>query len=110
LAQVMKLINKAHDFDASILGDVQRFDGYQTPVFYDLGDYVARLCKDEGLLTTFNTQLSKTVPYKAHTECFYSEQSGKIKINAFSGLSVSPLTNGNINLGVEGTEWWKATK
>ena len=110
LAQVMKLINKAHDFDASILGDVQRLDGYQTPVFYDLGDYVARLCKDERLLATFNAQLSKTVPYKAHTEYFYSERSGKIKINAFSGLSVSPPTDGTLRLGVEDTQWWMATR
>ena len=110
LAEVMREINKSQSFDASILNDVQRLDGYKTPVFYDLGDYVAHLCKDEGLLLSFNAQLSKTVPYKAHTEYFFSEQSGKIKLNAYSGLSVSPLTNGNIILGVEGTEWWKATK
>ena len=106
----MREINKSQPFDASIMGDVQRLDGYKTPVFYDLGDYVAHLCKDERLLANFNAQLSKTVPYKAHTEYFYSERSGKIKLNAYSGLSVSPPTNGNITLGVEGTEWWMATK
>ncbi|MBO7568539.1 MAG: hypothetical protein J6T60_15745 [Bacteroidales bacterium] len=110
LAEVMREINKLHPFDASILNDVQRLDGYKTPVFYDLGDYVAHLCKDEGLLASFNAQLSKTVPYKAHTEYFFSEQSGKIKINAYSGLSVSPPTEGNLKLGVEETEWWKATR
>ena len=110
LAQLMVEINNANDFDASILDDVQRYDGYKLPVFYDLGDYVAHLCKDEGLLDKFNAQLSKTVPYKAHTECFYSEQSGKIKINAYSGLSVSPPTDNNIRLGVAETAWWRATR
>ena len=108
LAEVMREINKSQPFDASIMGDVQRLDVYKTPVFYDLGDYVVHLCKDEGLLASFNAQLSKTVPYKAHTEYFFSEQSGKIKLNAYSGLSVSPPTEGNLKLGVEGTEWWKA--
>ena len=110
LADVMREINKSQPFDASILDDVQRLDGYRTPVFYDLGDYVAHLCKDEGLLTSFNAQLSKAVPYKTHTEYFFSERSGKIKLNAYSGLSVSPLTEGNVKLGVEDTEWWEATR
>lgn len=110
LVEVMRKINNSQPFDTSILNDVQRLDGYKTPTFYDLGDYAAHLCKDEVLLTSFNAQLSKAVPYKAHTEYFFSEQSGKIKINAYSGLSVSPLTEENVKLGVEETEWWKTTR
>ena len=110
LSLIMRKINRTHNFDGSVLDSVQRLDGYKTPVFYDLGDYVAHLCKDESLFLRFNLQLSKTVPYKAHTECFFSERRGKIKLNAFSGLSISPPTEGNIKLGVEGTEWWKATQ
>lgn len=109
LAAIMKEVNLTVDFDADILDGVQRLDGYRTPVFYDFGDYVSHLCKDERLLATFNTQLSKTVPDKAHTECFYSEQSGKIAIDSFSGLSVSPPTESNIRLGVLETAWWRET-
>ena len=108
-ADIMKEVNLTVDFDADILDGVQRLDGYRTPVFYDFGDYVARLCNDRQLLARFAEQMSKTVPCKAHTECFYSEQSGEIRIDSFSGLSVSPPTESNIWLGVLETAWWRET-
>ncbi len=110
LALIMKKINGGQTFDKSILDRVQRMDGYETPVFYDLGDYVTHFSKDEALSEVFMQQLAKTVPYKAHTGSFYSDHSGKIEITAFSGLTISPPTEYSISHGVLYTEWWQSVK
>ena len=62
----MRDINLTQEFDYALLSDVQRMDGYNPPLFYNLGDYIAHLCADQNLLDAFNRQLELTVPYKAH--------------------------------------------
>ena len=67
-------------------------DGYTPTLFFDCGDYVAKLCTDAGLLARFEKQLERTIPYKRHTDYYYTMNKGKIKINTFSGATISVLT------------------
>ena len=60
LAAIVRDINLTQEFDYALLSDVQRMDGYNPPLFYDLGDYIAHLCADQNLLDAFNRQLELT--------------------------------------------------
>ena len=55
LAAVMKEINGRFTFDTSKLGQIQRMDGYTPVIFFDYGDYVAKLCSDPSLLASSKT-------------------------------------------------------
>lgn len=111
MAAIMNEINtSSFDTEADISG-VQKLDGLSPTVFFDFGDYVSKICKDEELLYKFNAQLDKLVPYKAHTETFYSNFTGAQKqINSFSGLTISdPTTNSRVKALKEQTAWYIAT-
>jgi len=111
LAEVAKRINDTYQFDADLLGELQRMDGYSPILFYDYGDYVAHLCTDQSLLQAFNEQLAKTVPYKANTARYYSAISGKsYPIHSYSGITTSePSTNSLAQRSIAATGWYKAT-
>ncbi|MDR1880627.1 MAG: Clostripain family protein [Tannerellaceae bacterium] len=112
LAAVMKEINGKYTFDDAQRGAIQRMDGYTPVRFFDYGDYVAKLCRDEELTAKFNTQLERAIPskYQKHTDDFYTAITrNRIKINAYSGVttsdpSVSPHTSAKTE-----TSWYKAT-
>lgn len=109
LASIMKQINQQYTFDTSLTNSLQRLDGYSPTIFFDYGDYVAKLCKDSELLEQFNEQLERTVPFKRNTDYYYSMSSGKAKINTYSGITISdPSTNSKIS-SKEETAWYKAT-
>lgn len=110
LTAVMKEINGKHTFPTSSLYSVQTMDGYNPTLFFDCGDYVAKLCKeDDELLARFETQLERTVPYKRHTSYYYSASNGFNKINAYSGVTVSdPSIDSEASAKYE-TAWYQAT-
>lgn len=109
MALIMKEINSRYSFDGSLAESVQRLDGYTPPLFYDFGDYVATLCDDRVLLQEFNDQLDRTVPYKTHTDYFYSMASGMIPIRAFSGITTSDPSVNSLAVTKTNTKWYKAT-
>lgn len=109
IAGIVRKINLTQDFDYSILTDVQRMDGYEPTIFYDLGDYIAHICTDEKLLAAFNRQLEKTVPYKAHTIQYYSARNGFNDIRVYSGITTSIPTGTTRSIGLEKTRWYQAT-
>lgn len=111
LAAVMKEINGRYTFDTSLLSAVQRLDGYTPVVFYDYGDYVAKLCPDADLSAAFEAQLERAVPSKCrkHTDYFYTMSRGKIKINAYSGITVSDPSTHSWAVSKTETAWYKAT-
>ncbi len=112
LASIMKLINDSCSFDYTKIDQVQNFDGYAPPVFFDLGAYVHNLCTSNYLLSLFDAQLKRLVPYKANTEYYYSALSrqGKHKISAYSGLSISdPSLNPMAKDDKKTTNFYKAT-
>lgn len=109
MARIMKEINSRYSFDGSLTESLQRLDGYTPTLFYDFGDYVAHLCGDPALLQEFEKQLTRTVPYKAHTDNFYSMVSGIIPINTFSGITTSDPSANTLADGKANTRWYAAT-
>lgn len=109
LATVMKEINERYTLSSSSLHTIQTMDGYTPTIFFDCGDYVTKLCKDAELLTRFNEQLERTVPYKKHTDYYYTMSKGKIKINAFSGATISDPSTNSYATEKYKTAWYKAT-
>lgn len=109
LAAIMKEINHQYSFDTTLTNSLQRLDGYNPVIFFDYGDYVSKLCPDPDLLDQFTDQLNRTVPFKRNTEYFYSMKRGKVKINTFSGITISdPSTNSDASRK-EDTAWYLAT-
>lgn len=109
LASIMKQINQQYTFDTSLTNSLQRLDGYSPVIFFDYGDYVAKLCKDSELLEQFNEQLERTVPFKRNTDYYYSMSSGKTKINTYSGITISDPSTNSKTLSKKETAWYKAT-
>lgn len=112
LADVMKEINAKCTFDTSLRNSVQRLDGYSPVLFFDYGDYVAKLCKDApNLQAKFEAQLERTVPskYRKHTDYFYSMSAGKVKINTYSAITTSAPSINSQAATLPETAWYKAT-
>ena len=111
LASVMREINQIYTLDPALRNDIQPMCGYFPVLFFDMGDYVAKLCPDSDLLSKFEDQLERTVPsmYKGHTSTYYSASRGQVIINSYSGVTISdPSTNPRASLKTE-TAWYKAT-
>lgn len=91
LASLMRDMHQRFTFDPAKRELLQRLDGYTPSLFYDLGDYVAKLCPDPTLRAAFEAQLAKTVPYKRHTSMYYTmfHTPHTIPIHTFSGLTIS---------------------
>ena len=113
LAAVMRQVNEHYTLDEALLLDLQVLDGFDDPIFYDMGHYVETLCTDPYLLEKFEAQLTKTVVSKTATSRLYSHiyRIPKfIEVNTFSGLTISdPSYNAVIQESKKQTAWWKAT-
>ena len=92
LAEVMRRINEKEKqtFD---INELQYYKGGSTPLFYDLGHYIALSHKnDPALVEEFTTQLDKAFPAESrlHTARFYSAYGqGNHDVHHYSGVSVS---------------------
>ena len=114
LASCMKAINDHFTFDETQRDSLQALDGFNTHIFYDLGDYVAHLCQNTDLLNDFNSALSSAIKATVHTDQLYSYiyLSGPrlITVKHYSGLTISdPSVNSVAVKGKEKTAWWTAT-
>ncbi len=115
LASIMKNINSRYTLADSLVDSLQVLDGFNTPLFYDLGDYADRLCQNTSLLSDFHSQLAKVVKSKANTDTLYSyldpySEPVYIKVKKYSGLTISdPSINPVAIKGRQKTAWWKAT-
>ena len=109
LATIMKDINSQYTFDPTSIGTLQRLDGYSPVIFFDCEDYVSRLCPDQGLLAQFKEQLDKTVPFKRNTDYYYTMTRGKIKIDTFSGITISDPSTSTEAAKKKETAWYMAT-
>lgn len=111
LAEIMKKINSGatKDYDRD---EIQTFEGQSRHVFYDLGDYVDKMCGDPALKALFDAQMSRTVPCKYTLGSFwsnYGDKSALYPITAFSGLSTSAPSEVYRDDYAE-TSWYKATR
>lgn len=111
LAAIMKEINATYTFDESLTNSVQKLDGYYPVIFFDYGDYVSKLCQSPELLTRFNEQLNRAIPFKRNTEYYYSMIAGgrQVKINTFSGITISDPSQSSAAASKTETGWYKAT-
>ncbi len=112
LAGIMKEINAQCTFDTNLLSSLQRLDGYTPVVFFDCGDYVAKLCgTNTDLLQRFQTQLSRTVIHKRHTKEYYSMFiPGAVQLDTYSGVTISdPSINSKAVDSKKQTAWYRAT-
>lgn len=110
LARVMQRINAQFAFDPAHRDQLQALDGYSPVRFFDLGDYVHKLCTEPTLLAEFDAQLARTVPYERHTPSYYSAVSGGrvYPIRTFSGVTTSDPSTSYSTAKTQ-TAWWQAT-
>lgn len=113
LAAIMKTINSRYSIDDTRLDGVQKMDGFNETIFYDLGNYVDSLHLTNSLKAEFDAQLKLTVKSTKSTEEYLSALYGKAvtyEVKDFSGITISdPSKNAVALRGKENTAWWKAT-
>ena len=89
---------------------VQLMDGYSPTLFYDLGHLMS--LKDAGTVLTaaFAEQLDKTVPYKGHTNQYFTAlKDAPVDIKHYSGLNTSQGSLNHMADRLSETAWYKAT-
>ena len=121
VAARMKTINAATANNANPVDweDIQRLDGYEKTIFFDMGDYVNKLCntpETQSMAREMQTALAQLVPYKSTTKYVYTalEQHypSTIIVNAYSGITISDPTQSDFENALttkRETGWWKAT-
>lgn len=121
VAARMKTINAATANNAKLIDweDIQRLDGYEKTIFFDMGDYVNKLCntpETQSMAREMQTALAQLVPYKSTTKYVYTalEQlnTQTIFVNAYSGITISDPTQSDFENALttkRETGWWKAT-
>lgn len=111
LALTMRSINRAYTFDETLRDSIQILGGFEPTLFYDLGDYVDKLCPDVLLNQQFDSQLNKVVSSAKATARIYSylyAYSGPkyIPVKKYSGITTSaPSRNAVATKGLPKTQW-----
>ncbi len=112
LAVITKEMNQHLNPDAS-LKDVQKMDGINKTVFFDMKDYYHVFCTDQSLLSSFDATLKSVVVFERHTDEYFSAfSSGKYNfpVRTSCGLNISqPTTNSIAANLIHQTDWWNAT-
>lgn len=109
LAAIAQQINAA-DAEQLVPNGVQIMDGYSPTLFYDLGHLMS--LKDTGTVLTaaFAEQLDKTVPYKGHTDQYFTTlKDAPVDIKHYSGLNTSQGSLNHMADRLSETAWYKAT-
>lgn len=109
LAAIAQQINAA-DAEQLVPNGVQILDGYSPTLFYDLGHLMS--LKDAGTVLTaaFAEQLEKTVPYKGHTDQYFTTlKDAPVDIKHYSGLNTSQGSLNHMADRLSETAWYKAT-
>ncbi len=95
----------------------QQLDGYSNHIFFDLGDYLAKLIaalpSSSVSASEASALVSRLVPYSASTPRLYSvylDGGGTFAAPSNHGITISdPTTSPQAKPYLSGTEWWKAT-
>ena len=89
---------------------VQIMDGYSPTLFYDLGHLMSLKNAGTVLTAAFAEQLNKTVPYKGHTDKYFTAlKDTPIDIKHYSGLNTSQGSLNRMADRLNETAWHKAT-
>ena len=109
LAMTMKEANKSlsEEYDRNSL---QTYEGGTNHIFFDLGDYVDKVCTSNEAKSKFKAQLEKCVPTKFTLDTFWSTyiHSDHYPITSFSGMSTSAPSI-LFRDSYSQTAWYKAT-
>lgn len=89
---------------------VQIMDGYSPTLFYDLGHLMSLKNAGTVLTAAFAEQLDKTVPYKGHTDQYFTAlKDTPVDIKHYSGLNTSQGSLNHMADRLSETAWYKAT-
>lgn len=89
---------------------VQIMDGYSPTLFYDLGHLMSLKNAGTVLTAAFAEQLDKTVPYKGHTDQYFTAlKDAPVNIKHYSGLNTSQGSLNRMADRLSETAWYKAT-
>ena len=89
---------------------VQIMDGYSPTLFYDLGHLMSLKNAGTVLTAAFAEQLDKTVPYKGHTDQYFTAlKDAPVDIKHYSGLNTSQGSLNRMADKISETAWYKAT-
>lgn len=109
LAAIAQQINAATEAQIAPNG-VQVMDGYSPTLFYDLGHLMSLKNAGTVLTTAFAEQLDKTVPYKGHTDQYFTAlKDAPVDIKHYSGLNTSEGSRNRLADRLSETAWHKAT-
>ena len=113
LATAMREINSKYKLSDEALHSIQVLDGFYDPIFYDMGDYLEKLCTGLVDYSYIVTLMESAVCSKCSTAQIYSFLYNSpivIDVNTFSGITISDPSINSVALdGKEKTSWWKAT-
>lgn len=113
MAAFMKYVNATYTFDSSQRARLQALDGYSPTLFYDFGDYVDQLLAQnnapEALKKEFEVRLSRLIPHKTNTESYFTNNRGAMKLERYSGITVSDPSINALAAGKNRTRWYEAT-
>ncbi|MBO4561673.1 MAG: hypothetical protein J5705_06885 [Bacteroidaceae bacterium] len=109
-----KIVSQAKDTIPTMpVLDLQRFDRFTNPVFFDLEDLVNNICHDKALLAEFKLQLEKCVAFKMSTPYIFKDTVEEIEIRSYCGLSVfiprKKYESSGLNAEYRKTAWSIAT-
>ena len=109
LAQAMKRVNNAEKKEYRP-NDIQAYEGQTSHIFFDLGDYVDKMCDDAEAKKAFDEQLSRTAISKYTLDTFFSMYGtmGQYDIEVFTGMNTSAPSS-LYRSAYEQTAWYKAT-
>lgn len=109
LAAEMKQVNQSikDDYDRSAL---QTYEGGTNHIFFDLGDYVDKVCTNDSAKSRLKNQLQQTVSTKYAVDFFWTTYIDEdyYPITSYSGLSTSAPSI-LCRDSYEQTAWYKAT-
>ena len=112
LAAEMRRVSSAakQDFERA---ELQYYKGGNTKLFYDLGQFVALSCGDQGVVDAFAAQMERAFPtgQRYHTPNYYSAYNGRLNpINYYTGVTTSePETAEPYATDCRQTAWYRAT-
>lgn len=114
VANRMRGINERYALADSLVDSLQVLDGFHTPIFYDLADYVEHLCKNSDMLNDFNSALSNAIKSTANTDSIFTNlywgEAHAFRVDRYSGITVSDPSRNSVAIkGRTKTAWWQAT-
>lgn len=114
LALAVKDINSKYVFQEEKKYQLQILDGYEPPLFYDMGRYVELQCSDMNLYERYRQIESEVVSSHYYTAEYFTSlpegHYGTHEIRYSSGITTSaPSVNKFATAGWNKTSWYKAT-